>query len=238
MIQILEKYTDKYPLQHIGEVAGICWNSPIDDKEKNIKRAKSCISSGHTRTCEYPDVELVISGYSARCIRELYTHIIGTTRLQESTRYVDMKDFGYFTPPKILADEKSNEIYTEGMEAIKDAYVKMEENGIVKEDSANILPLGMDTKIVLKINLRALMHFMEMRLCNRAYHEIRKLSLDIKKALSEYSEEWKIIADTYFVPKCEIAGYCTEAQCCGRKPKRKDVVIITKEEYDRLKGNC
>ena len=235
MIQILEKYTEKYPLQHIGEVAGICWNSDISDKEKNIKRAKTCIQGGHTRTCEYPDVELIISGYSARCIRELYTHIIGTTRLQESTRYVDMKDFGYFTPPKISADKNIKGLYQSGIENIKETYTKMEEAGITKEDAANILPLGMDTKIVWKINLRGLMHFMEMRLCNRAYHEIRKLSNEVKTALSEYSEEWKWIADNYFVPKCAVAGYCTEAQCCGLKPRKKDIVIITREEYENLK---
>ncbi len=236
MVTILEEYTHKYPLQHIGKVAGICWNSPVDDAEKNIKRAKSCIASGHTRTCEYPDVELVISGYSARCIRELYTHIIGTTRLQESTRYVDMKDFSYFVPPKIESNEEAKSSYIQGIEAIKSSYTSMEESGISKEDAANILPLGMDTKIVLKINLRALMHFMELRLCTRAYHEIRKLSNEIKQVLSEYSPEWKWICDTYFVPKCENAGYCTEALCCGRKPKRKDIVIITKEEYESLKS--
>ncbi len=87
MIQILP-WTIKDPLNMIGYCAGVCWNSPVDDTEKNIKRAKSCIQSGHTRTAEYPDVYMVIDNYSARCIRELYTHIIGTTRLQSSTRYV------------------------------------------------------------------------------------------------------------------------------------------------------
>ena len=27
------------PLNHIGIVAGTCWNAPIDDETKNIKRA-------------------------------------------------------------------------------------------------------------------------------------------------------------------------------------------------------
>ena len=91
MITILPQ-TDKEPLNTIGYCAGVCWNSPVDDKEKNIKRAKSCILSGHTRTAEYPEVYCIVEGYSARCIRELYTHIIGTTRLQSSTRYVDAKN--------------------------------------------------------------------------------------------------------------------------------------------------
>ena len=55
MITILPQ-TDKEPLNTIGYCAGVCWNSPVEDKEQNIKRAKSCIKSGHTRTAEYPDV--------------------------------------------------------------------------------------------------------------------------------------------------------------------------------------
>jgi thymidylate synthase (FAD) len=37
--------------------------------------------------------------------------------------------------------------------------------------------------------------------------------------VSEYSEEWKWIADNYFVPSCKTRGYCIEAQCCGAAPK-------------------
>ncbi len=94
--------TDKYPLQKIGKMAGVCWESPIDDVEKNIKRAKECILSGHGRTMEYVDVELCIDEVSARVIREWYTHIAGgPTRLQQSTRYVNCADFGCIIPPSI-----------------------------------------------------------------------------------------------------------------------------------------
>ena len=36
MITILPQ-TDKEPLNTIGYCAGVCWNSPVDDKEKNIE---------------------------------------------------------------------------------------------------------------------------------------------------------------------------------------------------------
>ena len=53
----------KTPLNDIGVAAGICWHTPVEDVEKNIARAKSCILSGHGRTMEYPDVTLSITGY-------------------------------------------------------------------------------------------------------------------------------------------------------------------------------
>lgn len=215
MIEILN-YTTKEPLQIIGECSGICWNTDINNKDKNIKRALNCISSGHGRVAEYADVYCVIDGYSARCIRELYTHVVGTTRLQESTRYVNENNFSYYTPPTILEDEDNYSLYADCMTYIKEVYKKLIDNGVPKEDVANILPLGMNTKIVWKINLRALIHFFNMRMCNRAYKEIRSLCNELYKKLCNYSEEWNLIATRYFVPKCIVEGKCTEKNSCKK----------------------
>jgi thymidylate synthase (FAD) len=61
---------------------------------------------------------------------------------------------------------------------------------------------------------------MNMRLCSRAYWEIRALSLEIKYALENYSEEWAVISAHLFRPKCEMVGFCTETKCCGRAPQK------------------
>ena len=50
-IEILEE-TTKFPLQVMGKRAGVCWGAPLDDKEKNVKRAISCIKAGHGRVME------------------------------------------------------------------------------------------------------------------------------------------------------------------------------------------
>lgn len=226
MIKILD-YTTKTPLQMIGYCAGVCWNSPLDNVEKNIKRAKSCIASGHGRVAEYPDVYMIIDGYSARAIRELYTHIIGTTRLQSSTRYVDAKSMDveseFFYPPKLT--EQGKQIYKKALNDIMESYRLLEDDGLTKEDAANLLPLGMHSKIVFKINLRALIHLANMRLCTRAYHEIRSMLIEMKKELSCISDEWAWICDSLLVPKCESTGYCDEDHSCGRKPKGIDGII-------------
>lgn len=213
MITILP-YTTKEPLQMIGYCAGICWNSDVSDPGKNISRALDCINSGHTRTAEFPDVYCIIEGYSARCIRELYTHIVGTTRLQESTRYVNCDSFDYYDPTK--GNDRQTLVYNQTMTTIRQAYKELIDAGMSKEDAANILPLGMSTKIVWKINLRALIHFMNERLCNRAYKEIRALSNELKSALIDYSTEWAQIANAYFYPKCIADGKCKEKKPCKK----------------------
>ncbi len=223
MIEIFDT-TDKFPLQKIGKMAGVCWNSPIDDAEKNIKRAKDCILSGHGRTLEYVDIEICISKYSARAIREYYTHIGGgPTRLQESTRYVNCDKFDYYLPSTVKKSAESQKTYDECMETIRQSYSKLLESGVSKEDAANILPLGMMTKIVDERNLRNRINRMNQRRCTRAYREIRTMANEIKTELSKYSDEWKWICDNLFVPKCETSGFCIEKKCCGHRPKKETV---------------
>ena len=215
----------------------MCWGAPLDDKEKNIKRAISCIKAGHGRVMEYVDVELVISDVSARCLRELYTHIGGApTRLQASTRYIsEQSGFDYYTPPKIENNMGCKQMFTEGMGTIQKVYNGLLEEGMTKEDAANVLPLGMMSKMVWKVNLRTLINFCQQRSCTRALKEIRDLTKEIVSLLGSKNEEWAWIAENLFVPKCEQYKYindsfcfCTEQQCCGKHPKITDLQIIKK----------
>lgn len=218
---LVREYTTKTPLQMIGESAGFCWGSDISDANKNMKRAIDCIASGHGRTMEFPDIHLILDGYSARVIREFYTHIgCLPTRLQSSTRYVDAKSFKYVTPPSVFKNEKARQVYDETMEHIREGYAKLEELGIKREDAAMVLPLGMETVIVDKRNFRNLVDMAKNRMCTRAYWEYRELMNDICEALSSYSGEWNTLIKLCMKPKCEISGYCTESKSCGRKPKK------------------
>ena len=222
---IIQKYTTEFPLQLMGEEAGICWGASTSNKEKNYKRGLDCLQSGHGRVSEYPQIYMVLDGYSARVIREFYTHIAGgPTRLQASTRYIDYEHgFDYIIPPSIKEGTTEYVRYVTCMQKITTFLQQLDELGVPKEDSANLLPLGMTTKIVVRTNLRNLIDMSHQRLCTRAYWEYRQLMRDIMKALKEYSEEWDYIVDNYFQPKCELSGYCIEKKCCGRKKTQKEI---------------
>lgn len=223
-ITILQE-TTKNPISLIGQRAGVCWNADTSDSAKNYKRGMDCILANHGRTLEFVNVEMIIDGYSARVIREWYTHIGSMpSRLQASTRYIDYEDFKYIIPPKISNNVNARALYEGIMKNISDTCSKLEKMyKIPREDAAMLLPLGMATKIVDKRNLRNLIDMSHQRMCTRAYWEYRKLMQDMVKALKEYSDEWGYLADHYFQPKCEVTGFCTEAKCCGRKPRREDM---------------
>lgn len=223
---IIRTDTTDIPITMIGEYAGICWNADVSNHLKNYKRGLDCIHSNHGRTLEFPQIYMEIEGYSAKVIREVYTHIGSLpTRLQESTRYVDYTNFDCVVPPSIDSNAKARWIYSDAMENIAKAASKLEEIGIPREDASMLLPLGMKTKIVYRTNLRALIDMAAQRKCNRAFWEYRQLFKDIEDALAFYSDEWEYLVkeEKIFKTKCDILGYCPEKRGCGRKPKKDEL---------------
>lgn len=208
----------------------------------NYRRGVQCIKDGHGRVMELPQVYLTIDGYSARVIREFYTHIAGgPTRLQASTRYINYENFAkdqeFIIPESIkkcknvVVDDLDD---TKGLTSAYDMYINCMKTiaytmdqldkvyNIPREDIANILPLGMTTKIIVRTNLRNLSDMSHQRLCTRAYWEFRDLMQNIIDELAKYSDEWNdIVKLTYkdrpvaFCRKCEYLGYCNEGKSCG-----------------------
>lgn len=228
---IIKKDTTKFPISMIGCCAGVCWGANIEDKNKNYVRGLDCLNSGHGRTFEFPDVYMILDGYSARVIREFYTHIGGApTRLQESTRYINYGSLEMIEPHSISKKEDADNAYKDFVNLVKGTYsYLLNDCGIPNEDVSNILPLGMATKVMVKINLRTLIDMSRQRMCTRAYWEFRQLFKDICEALCEHSEEWKKVVNENFMAKCDYCGYCVEKKCCGRKPKKEEFFSLVEE---------
>lgn len=222
---IIQEFTTKNPITMIGMEAGICWGADTADQMKNYKRGLDCLENEHGRTFEFPDIYMVLDGYSARVIREWYTHIGGApTRLQASTRYINYQNgFSYVTPASVQNNVNALHVYDDLMSYIENALQKLDSLGVPREDSALGLPLGMETKIVCKHNCRNLMDMSHQRMCTRAYHEYRKLFGDVINELRAYSDEWAYLIDHFFMSKCKYMGFCKEKYTCGIMPKRSNV---------------
>lgn len=224
---LIQKHTTVNPISLIGEEAGICWGSDIADGEKNHKRGIDCIKANHGRAMEFPQVYMVLDGWSAKVIREFYTHIGGSpTRLQASTRYIDYsKDFRTVMPPSVASNPEAVKIWTGFMEEVAPKVEKMKELGIPNEDATNLLPLAYSTKVVVRTNLRNLVDMSRQRMCNRAYWEYRQLMREIICQLTTYSDEWwELVAELQvFKSKCEELGHCPETRGCGKMARKEEV---------------
>jgi thymidylate synthase (FAD) len=106
-------------------------------------------------------------------------------------------------------------------------YRDLVDGGCKPEDARSVLPNATKTNITMSCNLRELMHMSNLRLCTRAQAEIRQLFQAIKKEVEARDERLASL----LVPSCEVHGFCTEHQCCGRKPKLEKVL----EGYERYK---
>lgn len=221
----VQSFTTKNPITLAGMESGICWGADTTNDEKNFKRGLDCLRSDHGRTLEYAQIYLILEDWSARVIRELYTHIADNpTRLQGSTRYIDYSNFTYVMPPSLNKSTEAQTLYSDAMENISGALQDLENCGVPREDIGMLLPLGMTTKIVYRTNLRSLITMSHKRMCSRAYWEFRDLMKAIIEALSSYSEEWRylVYGEEVFVPQCKALGYCPESHSCGAAPSRND----------------
>ena len=100
--------------------------------------------------------------------------------------------------------------------------------GIEPEDARFVLPNACTTVLEVKMNGRALIHFMNERLCTCAQWEIRQLANMMRQAIINTGDEECIKYASYLRPKCESGRvwYCPESKkrTCGRQPLWKDVI--------------
>ena len=185
--------------------------------DKKWKLINHVLSSGHTSTVEHIQFTFLISGVSRALSHQLVRHRIGVSFSQQSQRYCKFdKGFEFVTPFTIAKNTECAEKYLEVMNYLNNAYQMFIESGIPAEDARMILPNACCTNLTVSINLRALIHLCQERLCTNAQYEIRTMVKQMAKLITDKIPELK----PYLVPKCKALGYCNESasRTCGRMP--------------------
>jgi len=125
--------------------------------------------------------------------------------------------FGYVVPDRIIElGEESIKEFKFQMAQMQLWYTywyyKLGATKEIQEDARFVLPNACETKILMTMNARELLHFFDIRACNRAQWEIRALAKEIIKLV-------KGVAPIVFKkagPKCIKLGYCPEGDMsCG-----------------------
>jgi thymidylate synthase (FAD) len=132
---------------------------------------------------------------------------------QQSQRYVKEHDFEYIVPPGVAANSEAAALFAKLMDQIRTTYDQLVILGVHQEDARYVLANATETKIVITMNARSLLHFFELRCCFRAQWEIRELA-------EIMLEEVRKVAPQLFRkagPTCVTAHYCGEGKLtCGR----------------------
>jgi thymidylate synthase (FAD) len=179
------------------------------------------LENGHHSVLEHASFTFAIEGISRVCSHQLVRHRIASYS-QQSQRYVREQDqFDYIIPEKIKAKPELAQLMEENMSQQQKKYdeltEKLMEAGYGEKEAIEaaryVFPNATETKIVVTMNARSLLHFFELRCCERAQREIRDLA---RKMLAQVEE----VAPTIFTkagPLCETESRCEEGDLsCGR----------------------
>lgn len=237
----LVSYTQN-PEALVAASAKLCYSQLGGDEimedltDENIEKFLNMLMSfGHQSPIEHISFSFAVEGVSRTLTHQLVRHRIASYS-QRSQRYVTEGQFQYIVPPAIENDEHARRIFVEAMENDQKAYDKISEllrnkyikenieNGMSEkkaashaekkaiEDARYVLPNACETKIMITMNARTLLHFFSVRCCNRAQWEIRAMA-------DEMLKEVKNVAPTIFKkagPSCTY-GTCSEGNMsCGK----------------------
>jgi len=221
---------------HAGFVADM-WPRLLSgevDREVQADFVRKVLESGHDSPIEHASFTFAVAGISRACSHQIVRHRLASYS-QQSQRYVDGSDMDYVLPPAIAKIPEARERFEAFMAEVGNAYRDLK--GILeahgrkdkaKEDARFVLPQAAETKIVITMNCRALLHFFHLRCCMRAQWEIRALA-EAMLALCK-AELPAIFASAG--AKCEALGYCPEAPrfACGRYPTREQLLGTATDE--------
>lgn len=225
----------------IAAAAKLCYSSSdIDNlingltEESSKKFVEKLSTMGHESPIEHVSFTFGIEGVSRSFLAQMTRHRIASFSVQ-SQRYVKNNDFKFITPPEIANNDQAKKIYIDFMQNSIDTYNEIAdilqekhykyfiEKGFTEkaaksraekkaiEDARFVLPNASETKMVVTMNARTLLHFFNVRCCNRAQWEIRDVANEMLRLCYK-------VAPTIFNnagPSC-IKGECPEGEMsCG-----------------------
>jgi len=193
---------------------------PAQDQSGFVEKL---MSLGHLSPVEHASFTFGIEGVSRSLLAQITRHRIASFSVK-SQRYVghtgEKSDgvFDYIIPPRIreLGAEYVGE-YERQMAEIQNWYNfwrdKLGGGGeATNEDARFVLPNAAETKMIVTMNARELLHFFTLRCCNRAQWEIRQLATEMLRLVKRAAPS--IFAEAG--PPC-VAGPCPEKEMgCGK----------------------
>jgi len=231
------------PEETVALAAKLCYSKATIEglRDRISKKDQSdfiekLMNMGHESVLEHVSFTFGIEGVSRVLLAQLTRHRIASFSVQ-SQRYVSYENgFGYILPESIEAlGDEAVKAYSEQMETIEGWYrewqVRLGKQGEKSnEDARFVLPNACETRIMVTMNARELLHFFSLRMCNRAQWEIRNMAeqmflLCLKTAPSLFMNAG---------PGC-LRGACPEGEkSCGKaaqiREARKALIKSSMEE--------
>jgi thymidylate synthase (FAD) len=183
MMQVNLLYHTPNPERAVATAARLCY-APVGaaelmesmTDEQVSKVLATIMKSGHGSALEHASYTFAVDGVSRALTHQLVRHRIASFN-QQSQRYVTYSGEPEIVLPETIAsDEDALAAFNTAIDVAYATYAQLVEAGIPAEDARYVLPNACISKIVITMNIRELLHFFEVRCCNRAQWEIRELA--------------------------------------------------------------
>lgn len=197
-----------------GNALGI-WEKSQDD-EKNANLIDKVTRSGHNSTVEHIMFNLAFNDVSV-IVEQFMIEFRLASFTVKSRRYVDFYDAGFYVPE--FTNEENKAKYTAHITSLFEAYKKMTDAGIPKEDARFVLPYCFFSNFFCSLGGRELLHVLHAMLHGRGSRipEIYALG---KQLLDQVRE----------IAPGVLTGFEE------RKPKKSDVLDLGFIEPDRTQS--
>ncbi len=193
----LLRCTEK-PEELVAMAAKLCYSAAgVDELRQGVSEqdqtafVTKLTDMGHLSPIEHASFTFGVEGVSRSLLAQITRHRIASFSVK-SQRYVGegsdgQEDgvFNYIIPPRIaeLGQKEARE-FTAQMAQMQKWYDYWLDRLAVygdaaKEDARFVLPNAAETKLVVTMNARELLHFFNIRCCNRAQWEIRALATEM-----------------------------------------------------------
>lgn len=185
------------------------------------------MDSKHLSVLEHASFTFAVEGVSRALLAQLTRHRIASFSVQ-SQRYVSLaENFSYIIPPSIRnLGEEAVKRYESQMAQMQQWYVEWQEALGKKGESSNedarfVLPNACETRLIVTMNTRELLHFFELRCCNRAQWEIRALATEMLRLCKKEAP----VLFAQAGPGC-VCDRCPEGtKSCGRAKEMREKFV-------------
>lgn len=204
----------------IATAARLCYSNKFDIttiqddlSEEEIDRfIERLISSRHLSPLEHASFSFAIEGVSRALLAEITRHRIASFSVR-SQRYCSEGECDFVYPSGYTVSEKAEEIFEASLANSKQDYQDLISEGVAKEVARYVLPNATQTRMIVTMNVRELLHFFALRCCSRALPELQRLA-------NLMLAEVRTVSPALFKkagPSCVQLGYCPEGlMCCGK----------------------
>lgn len=170
----------------MADIASICYGK--EEAKNPEKLLRNLYKLDHGSVFEHAYYTFKIEGISRACLAQLTRHRHASYTVR-SQRYCSESEQSFVIPKGFYEESHIALKYHKFMDAAKEFYDFLIENGVKREDARFVLPQATATDLYMSCNLRELIHIAKLRISKHAQWEIRELVREMVMLVVEHSPE-------------------------------------------------